>query len=142
MARPKIEIDLAQVEDLAAKGLTQKQICQSVGISEDTLQRRKRDSAVFAASMERGKVRGRVEVANRLFEACKRGNVAAIIWYEKTRCGRAEPVEHRGPNGGPIQISEPIKHLTDAQLRAIVALAEKQSNPQQDTAPNHRACLE
>ena len=92
MARPKIKIDLAQVEDLAAKGLTQKQICQCVGISEDTLQRRKRDSAVFAASMERGKVRGRVEVANKLFEACIRGNVAAIIWYEKLAADAPNPL--------------------------------------------------
>ena len=128
MARPKIKLDLAKVEDLAAKGLTQKQICLSIGISEDTLQRRKKDSAAFAASLEKGQVCGREKVANKLFEACMRGNVAAIIWYEKTRCGHAEPIEHRNPEGKPLTNS--MSTLSDSDLRAIVALAKKSATSQ------------
>ena len=124
MARPKIKIDLAQVEDLAAKGLTQKQICQCVGISEDTLQRRKRGSAVFAASMEKGKLSARIVVSNALYDQCRKGNVAAIIWFEKTRCGMSDRMKTQIISAdNPPQ--RPMEHLTDDEIRAIIALTEK-----------------
>jgi hypothetical protein len=90
--RPKIELDLAEVERLAGLGLTQAEIAFSLGISEDTITRRKGDSADFADAIKRGRTAAHSEVSSQLFQQCKKGNVAAIIWYEKTRRGMSDKV--------------------------------------------------
>ena len=93
MGRKRIDIDVAEVERLAGLGLTQREICASLGISQATLNRRQSDSDDFDSAMERGKASAAQEVSNALFEACKIKNVPAIIWYEKTRRGLSDKVQ-------------------------------------------------
>lgn len=104
MAKPKIEIDLDRVAKLAGRGLTQAEIATSLGISERTLRSRKVESAEFAAAIEKGKVDAAETIANRLFTLAEKGNLGAIIWYEKTRRGLSEKVlqEITGKNGSPL----------------------------------------
>jgi len=90
MSRQRIEIDANRVEDLAAQGLSQAEICATLGFSEDTLTRRKRDSAVFADALKRGKAKAAATISNKLFELAKGGNVSAIVWWEKTRLGLSD----------------------------------------------------
>ena len=88
MGRQKIQLDPKQIEDLAAKGLTNAEICACLGISERTLYHRKQDTAEFADAIKKGQARGAEEVANALFQrATVKGDTTAIIWYEKTRRG-------------------------------------------------------
>jgi hypothetical protein len=49
--------------------------------------RRKRDSVDFDAAIKRGQEAAHSTVSNALYQQAKKGNVAAIIWYEKTRRG-------------------------------------------------------
>lgn len=107
MARPRIEIDISRVEELAAQGLSQAEICLVIGISEDTLSRRKADSAAIAAAIKGGKAKAASEISNVLYQMAKRGDLGAIVWYEKTRRGFSDraAVEHSGPAGGAIQIT-------------------------------------
>lgn len=93
MARTKIDINVADVERLAGLGLTQAEICTSLGISERTLYRRKRDMAVVADAIKRGQAKTAETVSNWLFELCKKRNLGAIIWFEKTRRGLSERVD-------------------------------------------------
>lgn len=88
--KPKIEIDLAKVEALAANGLSQQQIADSLGISERTLRNRKKESASFAEAIRRGKNKGIAYVTNALFNKIKKGNVTAMIFYLKTQAGWKE----------------------------------------------------
>lgn len=90
MARPKIEIDISQVEIYAAQGLSQAEICLCLGISEDTLSRRKADTAVIADAIKRGKARAASEISNKLYQMAKGGDLGAIVWYEKTRRGLSD----------------------------------------------------
>ena len=87
MSRQRIQIDLNRVEELAAQGLSQAEICATLGISDDTLTRRKRDSADFAEALKKGKSKATATISNKLFELAKGGNVSAIVWWEKTRAG-------------------------------------------------------
>lgn len=103
--KPKIEIDLCEVERLAAQGLTQEQIALCLGISARAYQYKKKDDAEIAAAVKRGQARGISTVTNKLFELCEEGNLGAICFYMKTRGGWSEKqqVEHSGPDGGPIK---------------------------------------
>jgi transcriptional regulator with XRE-family HTH domain len=108
MARPKIELDISRVEEYAAQGLTQAEICLCLGISENTLYRRKADMEVLADAIKRGKAKAASEVANVLYlKATKDKDLGAIIWYEKTRRGLSDrtSTEITGKDGAPIQLA-------------------------------------
>lgn len=93
MSRTRIPIDLSRVEELASQGLSQTEICVSLGISEDTLGRRKKDSADFAEALRRGKTKAATVVSSKLFEMAAAGNVAAIRWWETTRMGLSDKMK-------------------------------------------------
>jgi len=93
MGRKKIEIDIEQIEALAGRGLTIGEICDCLGVSWDTLSRRRKESADFEDAIKRGKAKAHAVVANALYDAAKSGQSWAIIWYEKTRCGLSEHTE-------------------------------------------------
>src|SRR5690348_1100702 len=93
MARPHIALDIAKIEQLAEDGYTDMDIARQCGCSQDTLIRRKKDNADFAAAIQRGRERSHGVVANALFKQARRGNVAAIVWYEKTRRGMSDRME-------------------------------------------------
>ena len=90
ITKPKIEINLKQVEALAARGLTQQQIADSLGISESTLYTNKRENADFAEAIKRGKAKGIATVTNKLFAKIEEGNLTATIFYLKTQAGWKE----------------------------------------------------
>lgn len=104
MARPKIEIDISRVEELAAQGLSQAEICLVLGISEDTLTRRKMDSAVIAEAIKSGKAKAASVIANTLFLMAKGGDLGAIVWYEKTRRGLTDKVQQEHSGGVTIKV--------------------------------------
>lgn len=90
MTRKKIEIDLNRVEALAGRGLNQRQICDALGISEDTFTRRKKDSADFAESFKKGKAQSIAYVAGKLQKKIEDGDLAAIIFWLKCQAGWSE----------------------------------------------------
>lgn len=111
MARPRIEIDTSRVEELAAQGLSQAEICLVIGVSEDTLSRRKADSAAIADAIKTGKAKAASEIANTLYLMAKGGDLGAIIWYEKTRRGLSDRIQQH--------ITMDVSKLSDDELRAI-----------------------
>lgn len=122
MSRQRIQIDLNRVEELAAQGLSQAEICATLGISEDTLTRRKRDSAGFAEVLKKGKAKAAATISNKLFELAKGGNLSAIIWWEKTRMEYTDRVRSELGNADRTPISP-------AQAR--LALLVQQMTPEQ-----------
>ena len=111
ITKPKIHIDLKQVESLAANGLTQEQIAAALGISESTLHKRKQENTEFTAAIKRGKAKGIALVTNKLMESIKGGNITGMIFFLKTQAGWKETnvQEHTGADGNPIQHSVSIK---------------------------------
>ena len=111
ITKPKIHIDLKQVESLAANGLTQEQIAAALGISERTLRSRKGEIADFADAIKRGKAKGIALVTNKLMESIKGGNMTGMIFFLKTQAGWKETnvQEHTGANGEAIQHAVSIK---------------------------------
>ncbi len=102
MAREEISIDLKKVERLAAIGLNQKQVADSLGISEDTITRRKQDNADFADALARGQAKGIAKVANAMFDTAVAGNVPAQTFFMKNRAGWSDKQELTGKDGAPV----------------------------------------
>jgi len=105
ITKPKIQIDLAKVESLAANGLTQEQIASALGISESLLYQQKRENEEFAEAIKRGKAKGIALVTNKLMESIKNGNMTGMIFFLKTQAGWKETItqEHTGANGTALQ---------------------------------------
>lgn len=107
----KIEFDLNDVESLASKGLTEKQIAISLGVSRSTIQRRKHDSEAFDAAYRKGQTSGIKQVKNSLFESAThpdKPNVLAMKTYLERVEGAAK-LEIKGD----IEVTNPRK-LEDA----------------------------
>ena len=119
ITKPKIHIDLKQVESLAANGLTQEQIAAALGISERTLRSRKGEIADFADAIKRGKAKGIALVTNKLMESIKGGNMTGMIFFLKTQAGWKETnvQEHTGKDGTALQVPvfsfQPVKPKDD-----------------------------
>lgn len=115
ITKPKIKIDLAKVESLAANGLTQEQIALALGISASTLDNRKRENVEFVDAIKRGKAKGIALVTNKLMESIKGGNITGMIFFLKTQAGWKETniQEHTGADGKPIAHSVEIKVTFD-----------------------------
>jgi len=119
ITKPKIQIDLAKVESLAANGLTQEQIAAALGISESTLHKRKQENTEFTAAIKRGKAKGIALVTNKLMESIKDGNMTGMIFFLKTQAGWKETnvQEHTGKDGtalqAPVFSFQPVKPKDD-----------------------------
>ncbi len=121
ITKPKIHIDLKQVESLAANGLTQEQIAAALGISERTLRSRKGEIADFADAIKRGKAKGIALVTNKLMESIKGGNMTGMIFFLKTQAGWKETnvQEHTGANGADLPKNNKITiTVVDARKNA------------------------
>ena len=78
---------LEAAEESAARGLSESQVADALGVSRATLLRRKKDDEAFDAAVKRGKGRGIQRISNALFEAAIEGSVPAMIFYLKARAG-------------------------------------------------------
>lgn len=119
MARKEIPIDLRKVEEYAQACDSEEEIARALGISQDTLTRRKKDYADFADAIKRGKAKANIFVGGKLMQACRAGNITAIIFYLKTRAGwketqriEADVTQREGvPEGLPAIYAALKKHV-------------------------------
>lgn len=91
--KKKIEPSISEIERLAGLGFTQGEICLRLGFSDETLRRRKMENGDIVEAIKRGKAAANDKVSSKLMELVNKGNLGAIIWYEKTRRGLSERVE-------------------------------------------------
>ena len=117
--RKTVEIDLAKVEALAERGLTERQIGEALGISRSTVQRRKADDDAFAAAIKAGQARGIVAVTNALWDnAVEKGNTAAAIFYLKNRAGWTDRAAVEAQHSGEVVLEHDVTAALEALRRA------------------------
>jgi predicted transcriptional regulator len=90
--KPKAAIPAEALEKCARAGFTVEETATYLGVDPSTIYRHKRDNPELQEAIKKGKLSAHAEVSNKLYEQCKRGNVAAIIWYEKTRRGLTDKI--------------------------------------------------
>jgi hypothetical protein len=135
MARPRVKIDVAELEKLYGMQCTDEEVAAFVGVSTRTLARRKEVSK-FAEVIDRAKARGRVSVRRALFRLAAAGNIAAVIFLAKNLLGYKDIVsnEHSGPDGTPIQFANKpdYSQLSDEELEQLRNIAKKTKPPGRD----------
>lgn len=108
--------DRMQVEAASGYGLTHERIAALIGIDPKTLRKH------FRAELDAGAAKADAAVAKSLFEnATKFNNVAAQIWWTKSRMGWTDKltIEHSGAVETK-QTIDPTK-LSTAALREVLA---------------------
>lgn len=80
----KREIDIAELERLAALGLNLGQCAAAMGFTRDTFDRRKDENPEIAETFYRGRARGVEEVASLLLGAARLGDVQAMKHFLST----------------------------------------------------------
>ena len=90
MARPLAPIPLAEVERLAACGLSEADIAAALSIHPETLRRRKRDSDSLVAAIARGRARGTVRASEALARKIDEGDTRSILFFLRARAGWSE----------------------------------------------------
>lgn len=80
-----VELDPKKVEQLAAQGLTVRQVADCCDISRSQLYARLKEEPDLSDALKRGRSKGIDVVTNALFQNAKGGNVTAQIFYLKNR---------------------------------------------------------
>jgi len=95
--RPKkvfTEAELRSIGVMAGYGMPIGHIAAILDVSESTFYRNKKWNPIVKKAYDKGLARARLAVGKTLFEkATTDREIAAIIWYEKTRCGMSEKRE-------------------------------------------------
>ena len=119
--KPSLVTDefLRKVEHLAARGLSQQQVCHALGLSETWWYDAKQKNSEISDSFKRGQAKGLAEVSNAIFEQALAGSTGAACFFLKNR----DPdrwSDVKSVNAVQINISK----MTDTQL-----LEELRSDP-------------
>ena len=110
---------LGRVEQLATRGLSQKQVCDVLGFRETWWHAKKQEISVLGEFYKKGQAKGLAEVANALYEQALNGSTGAACFFLKNR----DPdrwSDIKSVNAVQINISK----MTDIQL-----LEELRSDP-------------
>jgi hypothetical protein len=83
------EIDLAELEKLAAMQATDEEIAAWFGVTTRTIERRRQEQA-FAEVMERGKAKGRLSMRRAQMKLLEQGNATMGVWLGKQYLGQSD----------------------------------------------------
>jgi hypothetical protein len=136
--RKAIKIDLALLEKLCTIHCTDVELAGIFEVNARTIERHKKKPA-FAATMKRGRAKGRVSVRRNLFEQAAKGNVQATIFLAKNMLDFKDYVsnEHSGPEGSPIPLS--FVDILNARRDALARRKRLESGDGSSALPSKRA---
>lgn len=104
VGRPKIEFDLAVVEELAAIQCTQSEMAAVLKCSVDTLSRRMKDDPEFAETIKRGKENGKASLRRLQWRSANNGDRTMLIWLGKQYLGQRDRTETEFKDVTPLII--------------------------------------
>lgn len=84
MARPRLNIDERQLENLAAIDCSFEEMAVILNCSVSILHKR------FSTVIERGRARGRSSLKRKQYEAAMAGDRTMLVWLGKVRLGQRE----------------------------------------------------
>lgn len=86
------------VEQMSGTGAPTPDIGKMLGIDAKTVRK------YYREELDSGFIKANHAVSGSLYRQATKGNVAAAIWWEKTRQGRSERIAFSGPDGEAISV--------------------------------------
>lgn len=127
--RPQKKLDLAQVEAMAAIGLTMDEIGHILDVSRTTLWQRAKDDPEFLNVLEKGQAKRNAGLRRRMWEGGVRdGNPTLLIWLSKNLLGWSDKNEHvhAGDAQRPLVVKgTQFSRLSVEELATLNTLLEK-----------------
>ena len=118
MARPKKEINVKQVEKLAALQCTLKEIASFFDVDESTISRR------FAREMAKGKESGKISLRRNQFNLSKT-NAAVCIFLGKNYLGQSDRQEIVQLD---VEVPQNVDGLSDKEIDDLLNKLVKKDN--------------
>ncbi len=104
--RPTVAIDLQELEKLSEFGCTNKEIAAFFGVTERTIELRRRKEE-FRLAMEKGYSRANISIRRKQLKMALDGDRTMLIWLGKQRLGQQDKIDHSGAvegGGAPPKI--------------------------------------
>src|SRR6266850_4764123 len=120
MARMPAEIDLAELEKLAAMQCTDEEVAAWFGVNVRTIERKRKDPA-FVETIERGRAKGKISLRRSQLKMVDQGNPAMAIWLGKQYLNQTDEIRHAVNFSTQLQVVIP-RDLSAAQPDATPAL--------------------
>ena len=119
--RPTLDLDVAQIEELARIDCTMIEIAAAMGCSVDTLENN------YSDTIEKGRRDCHRSIRRMQYKSASEGNVTMQIWLGKVQLGQRETTvtEHTGKDGGPIEILTPEQKAARVQELLTTGLTRK-----------------
>ena len=111
-------INLGELEKLAAMQCTDEEIAAWFGVSTRTIERR-RKSRVFAEIIERGKAKGRISLRRAQLKMLEDGNSTMGVWLGKQYLGQRDEVAVSSMQTISVTISASKEPVGDADSMTI-----------------------
>lgn len=122
--RPKIEINWEDVRKLSLLQCTQNEIASFLGVSVDTLLRRKEFCELYKKGMEEG----RMSLRRLQWKKAQDGNTTMLIWLGKQYLGQSDKQELTGKDGKSLvpdikfevidkEAKEATEHLINGEVK-------------------------
>lgn len=87
--------ELKQIEELSGFGLNDEQIGVIIGVSHDTLTRRKQDDPNFLRVYQKGRAEMLSKVGQSIYERALDGSDVLAIWLQKSLGGKMEEYQRQ-----------------------------------------------
>lgn len=139
MARKFLMPNLVDVENLAARGLYLGEIAASLGFSDTTLRKRRKQFSEVSAAIARGQKKGQAKIANVLFEAAAKGDINAAKFYLARRCGWSETVNNQNSGEIGVNVSGAIDVKRDGVAGWMDAFSELRAAREKERAKIEKA---
>ena len=120
MSRMPAEIDLAELEKLAAMQCTDEEVAAWFGVNVRTIERKRKDPA-FVETIERGRAKGKISLRRSQLKMVDQGNPAMAIWLGKQYLNQTDEIRHAVNFSTQLQLVIP-RDLQAAQPDAAPAL--------------------
>ena len=135
--RPRKEVDLALVEDLARIGCTDEDISEIARIHPSNFYRRKKKEEEFCEALKKGRANMRMSLRRAQFRVAEEGNPTLLIWLGKQFLGQTDRLDVSIVSDESIR-AEILRRgvgriVNDDILRAELAMLEAEHAAAQDT---------
>lgn len=112
--RPKIEINLKELELLSQVGATNGEIALLLGVSERTIDDRRKDPD-FREVMDRGVAAGNLSLRRKQMSMALAGDRALLIWLGKQRLGQRDKISAEVD----VSLAHIAQRLVNARKRIV-----------------------